>query len=56
MKFVDTLGRVDKFKKREEKAKEIKARVVQKVQERQQHIRPNSLREMIELAKKQATS
>ena len=56
MKFVDTLGRVEKFQKKQEKAKEIKAQTVQKLAERKERIRPSSLREMIELAKKQANS
>lgn len=56
MKFVDTLGRVEKFQKKQEKAKEIKAQTVRKVEEKQERVRPNSLREMIELAKKQASS
>ncbi len=56
MKFVDTLGRVEKFQKSQAKAKEIKAQIVKKVEEKQERVRPNSLREMIELAKKQAAS
>lgn len=56
MKYVDTLGRVEKFQKKQEKAKEIKAQTVQKQAERRERVRPSSLREMIDLAKKQANS
>ncbi len=56
MKYVDTLGRVEKFQKRQEKAKTISAQKVKKVEEKERVRRPDSLREMIELAKKQATS
>jgi len=56
MKYLDTLGRVEKFQKSTEKAKKIQAQKVQKVIEKQERQRPNSLREMIELAKKQAKS
>ena len=57
MKYVDTLGRVEKFQKSQEKAKALrvqKQRVVQDQEKKQE--RPQSLREMIELAKKQAIS
>lgn len=56
MKFVDTLGRVDKFLKSQEKAKEHKVAQTKKVEEKTGKARPSSLREMIELAKKQASS
>ena len=56
MKYVDTLGRVEKFQKSQQKAKTIKAQTVKKVEERKLSVRPNSLREMIDLAKKQAAS
>lgn len=56
MKFVDTLGRVERFQKNQEKAKTIKAQTVKKVQEREQVKRPESLREMINLIRKQAKS
>src|SRR3989344_7952054 len=56
MKFVDSLGRVEKFQKKQEKAKEIKAQTVKKMEERKERVRPSSLREMIDLAKKQANS
>ena len=56
MKFVDTLGNVDKFQKSQEKARIYKTQIVKKVEERQERIRPNSLKDMIDLAKKQASS
>lgn len=56
MKFVDTLGRVEKFQKNQQKAKSLKEQTVKKVEERKAQERPSSLREMIELAKKQASS
>lgn len=56
MKFVDTLGRVEKFQKTQQKAKALKEQIVKKVEERRAQERPASLREMIELAKKQAAS
>lgn len=56
MKYVDTLGRVEKFQAKQEKAKEIKAQKVVKIKEKEERQRPESLREMIELAKKQASS
>ena len=56
MKFVDTLGRVEKFQKNQQKAKTLKEQIIKKVEEKKSQERPNSLKEMIELAKKQATS
>ena len=57
MKFVDTLGRVEKFQKKQEKAKVIQAESIKKVTAQEQKAkRPESLREMIALAKKQASS
>lgn len=56
MKFVDTLGRVEKFQQRQEKAIEHATLKVKKLEEKEQRKRPESLREMIELAKKQAGS
>ena len=56
MKYLDTLGRVEKFQKSQEKAKAVHAQKVAKVSEKQQRQRPESLREMIALAKKQASS
>lgn len=56
MKFVDTLGRVEKFQKRQEHAKKVREQAVKKVEEKETTTRPESLREMLELAKKQASS
>lgn len=56
MKYVDILGRVEKFQKSQEKAKTIKEQKVKKIQEKVQAKRPESLREMLNLAKKQASS
>lgn len=57
MKFVDTLGRVEKFQKSQARAKVIREQKVKKVQEeREKPKRPDSLREMLDLAKKQAAS
>lgn len=56
MKYVDTLGKVEKFEKSRQKAREV-AQVQQKVaKERVERQRPNSLKEMLDLAKKQARS
>lgn len=57
MKFVDTLGRVEKFQKKQQKAEKIKKQQVEKkVELSKKAARPESLKEMIELAKKQASS
>jgi len=56
MRFVDTLGRVEKFQKSQENAKTIREQKVKKVEEKQERERPGSLREMLNLAKKQASS
>ena len=56
MKYVDTLGRVEKFQKTQAKAKTLKEQFIKKVEEKRTHQRPSSLRAMIELAKKQAVS
>jgi len=56
MKYMDTLGRVEKFQKRQEKAKTIREQKIQRVAEKEKVRRPESLKEMIELAKKQAAS
>lgn len=56
MKFVDTLGRVEKFQKKQESAKTHKAQKVQKIQEKEERKRPESLKEMFDLVKKQAGS
>lgn len=56
MKYVDTLGRVEKFQQRQKKAKEIKSQIVKKVEEKEEKKRPESLREMMDIIKKQASS
>lgn len=56
MKFVDTLGRVEKFQKRQEEAKVRKEQTTKKQQEKQAVRRPDSLKEMYDLIKKQASS
>lgn len=56
MKFVDTLGRVEKFQKKQESAKARVQEKVQKVQENEARKRPESLKEMFDLVKKQASS
>ena len=56
MKYIDTLGRVEKFQKSQEKAKKIRQQKVEIAKERQEKKRPESLREMLNLAKKQAAS
>ena len=56
MKFVDTLGKVEKFQKAQEKAKEFKVKKQEVAKIRQQRSRPSSLREMLTLAQKQASS
>jgi len=56
MKFVDTLGRVEKFQKRQQKSKEISLQKQKVEKERVERIRPTSLKEMLDLAKKQASS
>lgn len=53
---MDTLGRVEKFQKRQQKAKVIREQKVQRIAEKEKVRRPESLKEMIELAKKQAAS
>lgn len=56
MKFIDTMGRVERFQKRQEAAKTIQTEKDKKVEAKKEIKRPESLREMIELAKKQASS
>ncbi len=57
MKFMDTLGRVEKFQKQQEKAKVVAEEKKQKAEaQKQRPVRPESLKAMIELAKKQAAS
>jgi len=56
MKFVDTLGRVEKFQAKEKKAKAIKAKKVEKIEQKKRQARPDSLKDMFDLVKKQASS
>lgn len=56
MKFVDTLGKVEKFQQAQQKAATIKAHKQEVVKAREERRRPTSLKEMLDLAKKQATS
>ncbi|MDP2632474.1 MAG: 50S ribosomal protein L31 [Candidatus Curtissbacteria bacterium] len=56
MKFVDTLGKVEKFEQSRKKAQEVKATKQAVAKERIERKRPDSLREMLDLAKKQASS
>jgi large subunit ribosomal protein L31 len=56
MKYVDTLGKVEKFQAAQAKAKEIKAKKQEVIKQKEERKRPESLKEMLELAKKQAAS
>lgn len=56
MKYVDTLGRVEKFQKRQQTAKVHKEQIIKKVIEKEERKRPESLKAMFDLVKKQATS
>lgn len=56
MKYVDTLGKVEKFQQAQKKAQEIKVKKQQVTKQKEERKRPTSLREMLALAKKQATS
>ncbi len=57
MKFVDTLGRVERFEKNRNRAKEITAARAKIAKAKEEEIkRPGSLKEMIDLVKKQAAS
>jgi len=56
MKYVDTLGRVERFQQKQKKAKEIEVTKVKKVEEKEEKKRPESLREMMDIIKKQASS
>lgn len=57
MKFVDTLGRVERFEKSRSRAKEITAARAKIAKSKEEEIkRPGSLKEMIDLVKKQASS
>ncbi len=56
MKYVDTLGNVEKFQQKQKKAETHKETIVKKVQEKQERKRPESLKDMFDLVKKQASS
>ncbi len=56
MKYVDTLGKVERFEKSRKKAADVKAKIQQVQKEKIERKRPESLREMLDLAKKQASS
>ena len=56
MKYVDTLGRVEKFQKKQAAAKTHKEKIIQKVIEKEERKHPESLKEMFDLVKKQASS
>lgn len=56
MKYVDTLGRVEKFQAKQKKAKDIKQKKVETTDAKKQKARPDSLKDMFELVKKQASS
>lgn len=56
MKYLDTLGKVERFEKSRQKAKELAVTHQKKITEKAERIRPQSLREMIDLVKKQASS
>lgn len=57
MKFVDTLGRVERFEKNRTRAKEITAARAKIIKAKEEEVRrPGSLKEMIDLVKKQAAS
>lgn len=56
MKFVDTLGNVEKFQNRQKEAKAHKEKTVKKVLEKEERKRPDSLKAMFDLVKKQASS
>lgn len=56
MKYVDTVGLVEKFQQAQKKAQEIKVKKQEVTKQKEERKRPGSLREMLALAKKQATS
>jgi large subunit ribosomal protein L31 len=57
MKFLDTLGRVEKFQKKQQAAKTFQESKAKRVtEEKQKPERPDSLRDLFALAKKQASS
>ena len=56
MKYVDTLGKVEKFERSRTRARELQTKKKEVEKARVQRVRPQSLKEMLTLAKKQASS
>ena len=56
MKYVDTLGNVEKFQQKQKAAKVRSEQIVKRVTEKEGRKRPDSLKEMFDLVKKQASS
>ena len=56
MKFIDTLGRVEKFQQKQKVAEKISQKKVEKIQQKEERRRPESLKDMFDLVKKQASS
>ncbi len=56
MKYVDTLGNVEKFQQKQKAAKIRSEQIVKRVIEKEEKKRPDSLKEMFDLVKKQASS
>ena len=47
MKYVDTMGRVEKFQKQQKKAAKVRAKKKKKIRAKKQKERPETLREML---------
>lgn len=56
MKYVDTLGNVEKFQQKQKAAKVRSEQIVKRVMEKEERKRPESLKEMFDLVKKQAST
>ncbi len=56
MKYMDTLGRVEKFQKKQAAAKKHVEKKVIQVAQKEERKRPDSLKDMFDLVKKQASS
>lgn len=56
MKYVDTVGLVEKFQQAQKRAQEIKSKKQEVTKLKAERKQPASLREMLALAKKQAAS
>jgi large subunit ribosomal protein L31 len=52
MKYVDTMGRVEKFQQKQKKAKIVKSKKKKKVREKKQKERPDTLKEMLKQSEK----